>query len=256
MENSWRERGGSFGAAADVYDRSRPSYPVEAVRFALPGGAMRVLDLAAGTGKLTGVLLDLGLDVVAVEPTPEMRALLPPRAEILDGTAEAIPLPDASVDAVLVGQAFHWFDEDVALKEIARVLRPGGTLGLLWNLREVTEPWVDEVWGLFESASIEDASGESASGDSDAFSDTQPPTAPFEATEDFEPASWQHFPNAQQLDPDLLVDLVASRSGVIVLPVEQRVEVLQRTRALAPSDSFELRYRTEAWCSVRRGPTA
>lgn len=252
MENFWRERAGSFGAAADVYDRSRPSYPVEAVRYVLADGATRVLDLAAGTGKLTGVLLDLGLDVVAVEPTPEMRELLPPRAEILDGTAEAIPLTDASVDAVLVGQAFHWFDEAVALQEIARVLRPGGTLGLLWNLREVSEPWVAEVWSLFESASIEEAASQGARSDSDAFSDTPAPSAPFDATTDFEPASWQHFSNAQQLDPDLLVDLVASRSGVIVLPEDQRIEVLQRTRALAPSDSFELRYRTEAWRAVRQ----
>ena len=148
-EQRWRERAGSFGAAAEVYDRSRPSYPVEAVRWALPQDARRVLDLGAGTGKLTAVLLDLGLDVVAVEPSAEMRARIPARAEVLDGSAERIPLPDGSVDAVLAAQAFHWFDLDVALPEIARVLRPGGTLGVLWNERDESVEWVRRVWDLW-----------------------------------------------------------------------------------------------------------
>lgn len=239
---SWRERAGSFGAAADVYDRSRPAYPVEAVRFCLPSGAARVLDLAAGTGKLTGVLLDLGMDVVAVEPSEEMRALVPARADRRDGRAESIPVPDSSVDAVLVGQAFHWFDVGPALAEIARVLRPGGTLGLLWNLREdKAEDWVREVWSLFDSESDADVtSGET-------------PEPPFAATAALDGLARDVFPNAQQLDPDLLVDLVASRSGVITLPEDDRVEVLRRTRELAPSDSFELRYQTVAWRAVR-GP--
>ena len=144
-EQQWRGRAQSFGAAAQEYDRSRPTYPVEAVRAALPAGARRVLDLGAGTGKLTGVLLDLGLDVVAVEPDAGMRALLPGRAEALAGSAEDLPLPDGSVDAVLAGQAFHWFDRDRALPEMARVLRPGGTVGLLWNLRDTSVDWVRAV---------------------------------------------------------------------------------------------------------------
>jgi len=231
----WRERAGSFGAAADVYDRSRPGYPVEAVRFVLPDGARRVLDLGAGTGKLTEVLLDLGLDVVAVEPSESMRVMLPARAEVLDGDAEHLPLADASVDAVVVGQAFHWFDTGPALAEIARVLRPGGTLGLLWNIRDDSVGWVRTVWETFESERA-----------------YQVTDAPFVDAPGLSNPGHGEFANSQSLDQDLLVDLVASRSSVITLPVEERVEVLQRVRTLAPPDEpFDLTYRTHAWRSVR-----
>src|SRR5690606_25154234 len=124
-----------FGRGAEAYESARPSYPPDAVGEIATvcdvGPGRRVLDLAAGTGKLTRLLVPTGAEVVAVEPVAEMRAVLSavlPGVEALDGTAEAIPLPDASVDAVTVAQAFHWFDPPVALAEIARVLRPGGTL--------------------------------------------------------------------------------------------------------------------------------
>ncbi len=141
MEDARVRRAGSFGAGAAAYERGRPGYPVEALRACLPEHARRVLDLGAGTGKLTRGLLDLGLDVAAVEPLEEMRALIPSAAQTLAGSAEALPLPDACVDAVLVGQAFHWFDHDRALAEIARVLSPAGTVGLLWNLLDDAVPW-------------------------------------------------------------------------------------------------------------------
>src|SRR6185312_12274645 len=130
--------------AATAYAAGRPTYPLDAIRWALPPDAHTVLDLAAGTGKLTERLLELGLDVHAVEPLAEMRAVIPPAARPVDGTAEAIPLPDASVDAVTVGQAFHWFDAPVALAEMRRVLRPGGTIGLFWNLLDDSVSWVAE----------------------------------------------------------------------------------------------------------------
>lgn len=231
----WRERAGSFGAAAVVYDRSRPGYPVEAVRFALPDGARRVLDLGAGTGKLTQVLLDLGLDVVAVEPSEQMREMLPARCEALDGTAEALPLADASVDAVLVGEAFHWFDRDRALAEIARVLRPGGTLGLLWNVRDESVQWVRTVWEAFDAERYEDVT-----------------TPPFASVDGLSALEHGDFFNNQSLDEDMLVDLVASRSAVITLPEDDRVSLLKRVRALAPPDEpFDLPYRTHTWRSVR-----
>ena len=231
----WRERGGSFGAAADVYDRSRPAYPVDAVRWALPERAQRVLDLGAGTGKLTQVLLDLGLDVVAVEPSEQMRAYVPARAEVLAGSAEQVPVADASVDAVLVGQAFHWFDRAAALSEVARVLRPGGTLGLLWNERDETVGWVRAVWDLFSGEPERPGSG-----------------PPFTATPQLGQPECRTFGLVQRLDADLLVDLVASRSALITLPEDERVEVLHRVRALAPEDEpFDLPYTTEVWRSVR-----
>ena len=115
----------SFESVAELYERSRPAYAEDAVAWAAGrlglGPGRRVLDLAAGTGKLTRQLLALGVDVVAVEPGDEMRGVLErvlPEVEVLAGRAEQIPLPDASVDAVAVGQAFHWFDPEPALAEM------------------------------------------------------------------------------------------------------------------------------------------
>src|SRR6185437_488336 len=126
----------TFGAEAERYARARPTYAEEAVRFALPAVPCRVADVGAGTGKLTEVLLRLGCDVVAVEPDDAMRERIQ-GAETRAGSAEELPLPDGSFDAVVCGQAFHWFDRERFLPEAARVLRPGGTLGVLWN-------WLDD----------------------------------------------------------------------------------------------------------------
>jgi ubiquinone/menaquinone biosynthesis C-methylase UbiE len=141
-----------FEAGAAAYELARPGYPPEAIALLVAGlglaAGMRVLDLAAGTGKLTRRLVELGTSVVTVEPVEGMRAQLAdavPGVEVLDGTAEAIPLPDASVDVVTVAQAFHWFDAPKALAEIARVLVPGGGLAILWNERDESTPWVAEV---------------------------------------------------------------------------------------------------------------
>jgi SAM-dependent methyltransferase len=131
------------------YDEGRPDYPAEAVsyfaeRLALTPGR-RVLDLAAGTGKLTRHLVALGLAVIAVEPSESMRSEFSrhlPNVSVIDGVAERIPLADATVDAVLVAQSFHWFDAEIALAEIARVLRDGGGLGLVWNERDESVEWV------------------------------------------------------------------------------------------------------------------
>jgi SAM-dependent methyltransferase len=126
----------SFARAAEAYERARPGYAPEAVAHLVERLGHVILDLGAGTGKLARQLAACGVDVVAVEPLAEMRALIPAGIEALAGTAEAIPLPEASVDAVTVAQAFHWFDERKALAEIERVLRPGGLLALVSNRRE------------------------------------------------------------------------------------------------------------------------
>ncbi|GAA3431485.1 class I SAM-dependent methyltransferase [Kutzneria kofuensis] len=139
-------RASSFGSRAADYAEHRPDYPVDAVRWALaPVDEPKVLDLAAGTGKLTAVITSLGYEAVAVEPDDAMRAELTarmPEVTALAGTAEQIPLPDASVDAVLVGQAMHWFDHEHALPEIGRVLRPGGVLAGVWNDDDFSVEWV------------------------------------------------------------------------------------------------------------------
>ena len=127
----------SFDSVAAVYERSRPAYAPDALAWVAHRLRLgRVLDLGAGTGKLTRQLIALGADVVAVEPGDEMRAVLAkavPGVDVRAGSAEAIPLEDASVDAITVGQAFHWFRVDDALREMHRVLRPGGSFALLWN---------------------------------------------------------------------------------------------------------------------------
>ena len=145
-------RGSSFGAAAAAYAEHRPDYAEAAVRWALEPvwdrRPVRVADIGAGTGKLTAMLVRLGADVTAVEPDPQMLAELRramPEVRSAPGSAEEIPLPDASVDAVLAGQAMHWFDMDRAMPEIARVLTPGGVLAGLWNVDDDRVGWVAEL---------------------------------------------------------------------------------------------------------------
>jgi ubiquinone/menaquinone biosynthesis C-methylase UbiE len=145
----------SFESVAEQYERARPEYADDAVdwaveRLGLRSGA-RVLDLGAGTGKLTRQLVRRGFDVVAVEPGDEMRAVLErvvPAAESRAGAAEVIPLPDASVDGITVGQAFHWFEREAALAEMARVLRPGGGIALLWNRWDEEDPLLSQIDAL------------------------------------------------------------------------------------------------------------
>ncbi|MET4157596.1 class I SAM-dependent methyltransferase [Agromyces sp. PvR057] len=140
----------SFGAAASVYHRSRPGYPAEAVAW-LVGDAVDVLDLGAGTGKLTEALVALDVDVIAVDPVEEMLdelELAVPGVPRILGTAEEIPLEDDTFDAVVAGQAWHWFEPHRALPEIARVLRPGGVLGLVWNSRDLRADWLREAGGI------------------------------------------------------------------------------------------------------------
>src|SRR5262245_9960869 len=142
------ERAASFAQVADAYERARPGYPADAVLWLVGETPCDVVDLGAGTGKLTRSLAALGHHVVAVEPLPEMLDQL--RAAVagvtaVAGTAESMPLPDGSADVVACAPAFHWFDHDPALAEIARVLRPGGQIALVWNVRDERLPWVSEL---------------------------------------------------------------------------------------------------------------
>lgn len=138
----------AFGAEADLYDRVRPSYPPEVGRWLVGDAPMRVAELGAGTGLFTRVLVALGHSVIAIEPDEKMRAMLAARSlsvELVDGSAEAMPLDNESVDAVIVAQAHWWFDPARAYLEIARVLAPGGTFGAVWNLPNPEVEWAAEL---------------------------------------------------------------------------------------------------------------
>ncbi len=210
--------GGSFGEAAAAYGRARPSYPAAAVDWLLPAQARQVLDLGAGTGQLTRGLLDRGLDVTAVEPSDGMRAELHrvlPGVRCLPGRAESIPLPDASMDAVLVAQAWHWVDGPRAAAEVARVLRPGGWLGLVWNIRDERVDWVAALGRLLHRGDEQDLG-----------SDDPDVGAPLGPVERFDVA-W-----AQPLTRTDLLDLVASRSYVITMPADDRADLLAAVQRL------------------------
>ena len=225
----------SFGAAAAAYAEHRPDYAHAAVRWALePAPGPRVLDLGAGTGKLTAALVAVGAEVIAVEPDPGMRAELRrglPAVRALPGSAEAIPLPDASVDVVLAGHAMHWFDMDVAGPEIARVLAPGGILAGLWNVMDNRVGWV---------AGLERVSGSAAIGPRDTLSSWRAETAGLYLPSTglaarFGSAEQAEFPHGQRRTADSLVAATGTRAGMLVMPEPERAAVLGRIRAFLAS---------------------
>ncbi|MFD9006546.1 class I SAM-dependent methyltransferase [Streptomyces sp. NPDC059582] len=222
----------SFGAAAVAYDEHRPDYAQAAVRWALgPAPGPRVLDLGAGTGKLTATLVALGAEVTAVEPDPamltELRRSLP-SVRALPGSAEAIPLPDASVDAVLAGNAMHWFDMAVAGPEIARVLAPRGVLAGLWNVMDDRVEWV---------AALARVGGSAAVGPRDTPTSWRAETAGAHLPKEtgvagrFGSPEQAEFPHGQRRTADSLVATLATRAGVLVMPAQERVATLGRIRA-------------------------
>lgn len=156
-------RATSFGAAADHYEAARPDYPFDAVAWMLeklPHGSRRIADVGAGTGKLTRVLVEApGAEVVAIDPDATMLAKLRvtvPAVPTFVGTAESLPLPDASVDAIVLGQAWHWVDVAAASAEIGRALRAGGTLGLIWNSRDNRVDWVRRLTEVMHASAAEE----------------------------------------------------------------------------------------------------
>lgn len=240
----------TFGSVADLYERARPGYAPGAIDWLLPSTAERVLDLAAGTGKLTSDLVARGLDVVAVEPAPEMLAQLVARLSTVDaraGSAEQTGLPDRDVDAVLIAAALHWFERPAADREIARVLRPGGVVGVMANRRDTSRPWMRDLNDLLTARM--------SNWPRPGHTTDLPPFDP----DLFTPPERAEFPNPQLVDVDGLADVVATRSYVIALPAAERTALLDEVRQLARThpdlagqERFELPYVTVAVRSRRK----
>jgi SAM-dependent methyltransferase len=242
-EDIKRVQAASFGAAAGVYERARPSYPAEAIGWLLPPGAPRVADVGAGTGKLTRSLVARGLDVTAVEPSAGMRdefSRALPDVPVLAGTAERIPLGPAAVDAVLMAQAWHWADPPRAAPEVARVLAPGGRLGLIWNIRDTRVDWLARLSELIHPIDYADRS------DHVSLNPTVgPPFGPLERHQ----VEW-----STAVTVDGVIDLVNSRSYFIVMEPAERDERLRQVRELlathpgiAGATEFPLPYVTRCY---------
>ncbi len=231
-------RARAFATAASVYERARPAFPAAAVGWLCEhleiGATTRVLDLAAGTGRLTRPLFERTRQIVAVEPMPEMRDVLHatlPAIEVLDGTAEQIPLPSASVAVVVVAQAFHWFDPERALAEIARVLEPGGRLGLVWHTPDTSDPLQRAFRAIVErnrhGAPIHVA------GDAARY---------FEHERRFREIAALDLSETYELDADGLAALARSTSHVAALPEDARERAVEEIRALVGAGTVQLPY--------------
>jgi SAM-dependent methyltransferase len=242
-----------FGTEAGAYERSRPSYPSDAVDWLTAGLALgpgvRVADLAAGTGKFTRLLVPTGATVIAIEPVAGMWQQFrstSPAVPIVAGTAERLPIAGAALDAVTVAQAFHWFDAEAAFAELARVVRPGGRVGIVWNARDRSVAWVDQVWGIMDRVEKEapwrdhDAWRESALGNRPGFGDLRTAT----------------FHHDQRLPPDLVVERFRGVSHVAALPDADKERILDEVRHVLAThpetvgrSELAIPYRVDAmWC--------
>lgn len=243
-----------FQRAADAYERGRPEYPAAAVEHLLKAlniaSGAHVVELGAGTGKFTRTLVPTGAAIVAVEPVESMRrklSELQTGVTIVDGTAEKIPLTDGTADAVVVAQAFHWFDGKKALAEIHRVLKPGGGLGLVWNVRDESIGWIRGLTGIIEQY-------ESGVPRYKSLAWRQP----FKSTRFFSPLARAEFLHVQKLSPDAVEDRVLSISFIAALPdserdaVRNRVrQLVQRELALRKRPAIEFPYRTDVYTCCR-----
>jgi len=246
-------RARSFGPVAAMYDRVRPGYPPDGVSWVLERAAgargardkLRVVELGAGTGSLTRDLVARGHEVIAVEPDPHMRAVLEervPGADVRAGQAEDLPVDDGGVDVVVGAQMWHWVQLEAAAVEVARVLRPGGTLGLMWNLRDEGVAWMAELGAVFGGDDVHRG----------AANVHLPPGAAFTAT------AARDFRWSQELAPDDMVDLVATRSHVRVMGAEERERLLGRVTefvashpAVAGRGRIVVPYVTSCWRATR-----
>jgi len=242
------ERSRNFGSIAEVYERVRPGYPVEAVDWLL-GDAATVADVGTGTGKLTDALLAAGRDVTAVDPDPGMLAVLAakhPGVPTVAGTAEQLPFADGTFDAVTFGQSWHWVDPPRGSAEVARVLKPGGTLGLFWNIRDAREGaseqnWVAELADILDHQSADELLLEAGG----------PVVAEPFAFDEVRQFDW-----VAGLDVDTLVDLAATHGFVLTASDHDRRRMLDAVRALGDrvadgSGMLRLPYRLSVYRFLR-----
>jgi SAM-dependent methyltransferase len=245
---------GSGDRWPEDYERGRPGYPAEVVDVAGIAPAATVLDLGAGTGKLTRLLVSSFDDVVAVEPAEPMGRLLTtlcPDAQVLAGSAERIPLADASVDAVFAAEAFHWFDGDRALAEIARVLRPPGALVLMWNLPAgLTEPSTAALEQLVLERAPRDLEYDPSDLNARRYASGEWRAA-FEGSL-FHELQEVRLPNPQTLDRDGFVAFLASMGWIADLPDGERLPLLERIRSLLDADEYLRPWETHVcWTRLR-----
>jgi ubiquinone/menaquinone biosynthesis C-methylase UbiE len=243
-----REQASSFSKVAPEYERGRPDYPPAAADWIAAqaglGPGRVVVDVAAGTGKLTRQLVRSGARVIAVEPLAPMLAQLTallPDVEATIGTAEATGLPDASASVVTVAQAFHWFATGEALAELARVLEPAGFLALVWNRRDLTQDIQADLTRIMASHRHDAPSYESGAWE-----------VVMQATTLFSKVAEHHMPFRQFLDVDGLSDRVASTSFIAGLEAGEHAEVLRQVRELVPDGSVELAYDCTVYLYRRR----
>jgi SAM-dependent methyltransferase len=238
----WQRRGRSFGPVADCYDRIRPNYPVDALRWIVGDAPLRVVDLGAGTGILSRQLRDLGHDVVAIEPDIGMLRQLKGRSPgvgAVAGVAEAIPLRTGYADAVVAGQAYHWFDLTRANGEVARILKPGGVVGALWNDRDSRVSWAERLDEIADDLANQPLERNRQLGELLDFGPL------FAVTER------QTFEHSTRHTVDSLVELMKSRSYYLTSPPEAQVAIVAAIRdlaathpALAGRNEFDLPYVT------------
>jgi SAM-dependent methyltransferase len=244
-----------FGATTELYEQIRPEYPDTAIdilvrELGIARGRI-VVDVGAGTGKLTRMLARTGATVIAVEPLAEMRERLAERVPLavpFDGTAERMAIRDSSAHAITVAQAFHWFDGDRALAEFHRVLAPGGRVGLIWNVRDRREPWVAAFDALVDAVDPDRPDHQTGKW-----------RAAFERTTLFGPLQQHEVEYAQTLAPLQIADRAATVSSIASLPDAERERVLDRFRDLATThpdlrgrETVTLPYRTKVYWTERR----
>ena len=244
-----------YEAGVEHYQRGRPTYPDDAVTYLVKELAIvdgrDVVELGAGTGKFTELIAYTGARINAVEPVPAMRSALErncPTVSVLDGAAEAIPVPDASADAVIAAQSFHWFDGDRALPEIHRVLRPEGALGMIWNVRDEASDWSERLTAIFDRLAGEDAPRYRSGRWREAFG----------RSELFGPLHHRLAYHVHHVTPEAFLDRVLSVSYVAVASEDERARVRAEVDELIATDpelggdEIAMPYRTDVFWTRRR----